>query len=151
MAEWRDVVNRGMAVLESDGSDAARRTVSILNHVANEANRDEYISRDFFNVQQTAGGLPEGISFPDFVGMIAGHVRPELTMSSFDGAVSDEDLRSALLTFDANITRHIRFLNGVVHQIAAGEVHLALWQLILNARSDSSSIYGCYRDYLVDA
>jgi hypothetical protein len=38
-----------------------------------------------------------------------------------------------------------------VHQIAAGQVHLALWQLILDSRSDDRSIYACYRDFLVDS
>jgi hypothetical protein len=36
-----------------------------------------------------------------------------------------------LMSFDTNIRHHITFLNGVVHQIAPGDVHLALWNLIL--------------------
>lgn len=58
---------------------------------------------------------------------------------------------AALLTFDDVIRKHMRFLNGVVHQAAPGDVHLALWELILEARSDSRSLYSCYSDFLVNA
>jgi hypothetical protein len=47
--------------------------------------------------------------------------------------MSDDDFRTALMSIDSNIVHHIEFLNGVVHQIAAGQVHLALWQLILDS------------------
>jgi hypothetical protein len=55
------------------------------------------------------------------------------------------------MSIDENIRHHISFLNGVVHQAAAGDVHKALWQLILDARTDPASIYTCYKDFLVDA
>ncbi len=42
------------------------------------------------------------------------------------------------------------FDNGVVHQIAPGEVHVALWNLILDALKDPNSIYKCYAGYFVD-
>ncbi|MDF5754237.1 hypothetical protein [Spongiactinospora sp. TRM90649] len=117
----------------------------------NESNRDDYISRDFFNVQQTAGGLPEGVTFENFVAAVAGHVRTELEGSGFAEELGDDDFRTAALSFDENIRRHIAFLNGVVHQAAAGEVHLALWDLILRSRDEDASVYACYRDFLVDA
>ncbi|HZO90834.1 MAG TPA: hypothetical protein VFB38_21080 [Chthonomonadaceae bacterium] len=151
MASWQDRAQRGLTLFEGSGSDEGDRTFQILNHVLDESNRDDYISKDFFNVQQTAGGLPETLSFEQFLAMISGHIRSELEGSSFDEGLSDDDFRTAALAFDDNIRRHIRFLNGVVHQAAPGEVHRRLWDLILSARNDSSSIYTCYRDFLVDA
>jgi hypothetical protein len=137
--------------LEGNGSDEAERTRRIFNHILDEGKLDDYISRDFFNVQQTAGGLPDGLSFDQFVSMISGHVRTELQGGSFDDGIGDDDFQTAALTFDDNIRRHIRFLNGVVHQAAPGEVHRGLWDLILRQRSNDRSIYSRYRDYLVDA
>lgn len=151
MGLWQDRAYRGLTMLEADGTEEGGRTWQILNHVLEESNRDDYISRDFYNVQQTAGGLPEGVTFEQFVSAIAGRVRAELESSSFDEGLSDEDFRVAALSFDDSIRRHIRFLNGVVHQGAPGEVHLGLWDLILRSRDDDTSIYACYRDYLVDA
>ena len=83
--------------------------------------------------------------------MVSGHVRDELEGSGFGDDLSDDDFQVAMLTFDDSIRRHIRFLNGVVHQGAPGEVHRSLWDLILSARNDDSSIYSCYRQFLVDA
>ncbi len=151
MATWQARAQRGLTLFEGSGSDEGDRTWQIFNHILDESNRDDYISRDFFNVQQTAGGLPEGVSFEQFVSMISGHVRSELEGSSFDESLGDDDFRVAALAFDDNIRRHIRFLNGVVHQAAPGEVHRSLWDLILGARNESNSIYSCYREYLVDA
>lgn len=151
MPDWRDTAQRAVTFLESDTSDEATRTTCILNHILDESHNDSYISKDFFNVQQTAGGLPDGVTIDQFIAAIAGHVREELTSSSFDPALSDDDFRTAVMSFDSNIRRHITFLNGVVHQAAPGEVHLALWQLILDSRSNHNSIYTCYSDYLVDA
>ena len=91
------------------------------------------------------------MTFEQFVSAIAGRVRAELESSSFDEGLSDQDFRVAALSFDDSIRRHIRFLNGVAHQGAPGEVHLGLWDLILRSRDDDTSIYACYRDYLVDA
>jgi hypothetical protein len=155
MSDWHDVANRGLSLLSGDSSDEATRTVCILKHVLVESKSDMYISKDFFNVQQTAGGLPPDITMDQFIDMIAGHVRgagdsdPGLGGSSFDGTLPDNDVRSALLTFDDMIRRHIRFLNGVVHQAAPGDVHVALWNLILAALNDPNSIYGdCYKDFI---
>jgi hypothetical protein len=151
MATWQDRATRGLTLFEASSSDEGDRTWQIFNHILDEANLDDYISRDFYNVQQTAGGLPEGVSFEQFLAMISGHVRDELEGSSFDDSVSDDDFRAAALSFDDNIRRHMKFLNSVVHQAAAGEVHLKLWDKILRKRDQAMSIYSCYRDYLVDA
>ncbi|HVO63748.1 MAG TPA: hypothetical protein VMT53_22685 [Terriglobales bacterium] len=151
MADWHDSANRALSLLQSDSSDAGTRTTRILNHVLDEQNLDSYISKDFYNVQQTAGGLPDTLPMQQFVDAITGHVRDDLGTSSFDFTLSDDDFRTALMSIDSNIVRHMEFLNGVVHQIAPGQVHQALWQLILDSRNDDSSIYSCYRDFLVDA
>jgi hypothetical protein len=148
---WYDRASRGLTLFEASGSDEGDRTWQILNHVLDETHGDGYISRDFFNVQQTAGGLPPSLTYEQFLEMIIGHVRVDLEGSSFGDDVDDNSFMQAALTFDAVIRRHIMFLNGVVHQAAPGEVHLALWNLILSSRADDSSIYSCYRDYLVDA
>jgi hypothetical protein len=138
-------------MLEGTTDDNEDRTWQILNHVLDESKRDDYISRDFFNVRQTAGGLPDGLTFDDFVAAVAGQVRAELESDSFSEDVGDDDFRVAIGTFDDSIRRHIRFLDGVVHQSAAGEVHVALWELILASRADDASIYSLYRDFLIDA
>ena len=152
MADWHDAANRVLTLLQSDSSDArGTRTTCIINHVLDENNLDSYISKDFFNVQQTAGGLPDTVTMQQFIDAITGHVRDDLGMSNFDPGMSDDDFRTALMSIESNIVHHIEFLNGVVHQIAAGQVHLALWQLILDSRSDDRSIYACYRDFLVDS
>ena len=151
MSEWQGRASRGLTLLEGSTDDAKDRTWQIFNHVLAESNNDDYISKDFFNVQQAAGGLPDGMEFPDFLSLIAGHVRQDLEGSSFSDDVSDDDFISAATTIDENIRRHIRFLNGVVHQAGAGEVHLKLWSFILGSRETPQSIYALYKDYLVDA
>lgn len=148
---WQDRASRGLTLFEASGSDEGARTWQILNHVLDETHGDGYVSRDFFNVQQTAGGLPPNLTMEQFLGMVIGHVRTELDSSSFDDALDDASFMQAALTFDDVIRRHIMFLNGVVHQAAPGEVHMALWDLILSSRADDNSVYSCYRDYLVDA
>lgn len=151
MGTWQERAQRGLVLLEGSAVDEEDRTWQIFNHILEESNSDSYISRDYYNVQQTAGGLPPEVSMEQFIDSIAGHVRSELEGSSFDESLSDSDFIAAALTFDDNIRRHIRFLNGIVHQVAAGEVHIALWNLILNLRSDDSSVYSLYRDYLAVA
>jgi hypothetical protein len=151
MGTWQDRAQRGLTLFEGAGTSEGDQTWQIFNHILDENNLDDYISADFFNVQQTAGGLPDGMTFDQFVSMVGGHVRSELQGDSFDEGLSDDDLRVAALTFDDTIRRHIRFLNGVVHQAAPGEVHRSLWELILNARNEPGSIYSCYKEFLVDA
>jgi hypothetical protein len=151
MADWRESAARALSLLDGDPSDEATRTRCMINHVLDEGQGDGYISKDFFNVQQTAGGLPDTLTMDQFLGAITGHIREDLAKSNFDPEASDDDFRTSLMALDSNITRHIRFLNGVVHQAAAGEVHLALWNLILASRSDPNSIYTCYQQYLVNA
>lgn len=150
MADWRESANRALSLLEGDASDESRRTKCMINHVLDESHNDGYVSKDFFNVQQTAGGLPDGITMDQFLAAVTGHIREDLSKSNFDPNMSDDDFRTALLSLDTNIRHHITFLNGVVHQIAPGEVHVALWNLILDSRGDPNSIYTCYKDYLVD-
>jgi hypothetical protein len=148
---WQDRAQRALSAFEGSQDANEDRTWQILNHILDEANSDSYVSKDFFNVQQTAGGLPDGVTFDNFLALILGNVRSELEGSSFADDVDDESFKTAALTFDDNIRRHIRFLNGVVHQGAPGEVHSALWNYILTARGDDKSTYACYRDYIVDA
>lgn len=151
MADWRESAQRALSLLEEDYSGPGGRTKGLINHVLEESHSDDYISKDFYNVKQTAGGLPDGVTMDQFIEAISGHIREDLAKSNFDPEMSDDDFRTALMAFDSNIRRHITFLNGVVHQIAAGEVHLALWQRLLDSRNDDGSIYSCYREYLVDA
>ena len=151
MSTWHNRAYRILNLFEADPTDEGDRTWQIMNHILDEACDDSYVSRDFYNIQQTAGGLPEGVSFDDFLHGVQGHVRDELEGGSFEEVLSDGEIRQAALTFDDNIRRHIRYLNGVVHQIAPGEVHLKLWDLILRSRHNDASLYSCYRDYLVDA
>jgi hypothetical protein len=148
---WRDVAKRAIDFLQSDTSDAATRTKCMLNHILDDSHGDGYISKDFYNVKQTAGGLPPGMTMVQFLAAIMGRLRNGLTSSSFDPSLSDDDFRTALMSFDSNIRQHITFLNGTVHQAAPGKVHVALWNLILASRDDSNSLYKCYKDYLVDA
>jgi hypothetical protein len=151
MADWQATASRALTLLADETSDSGETTKCMINHVLDESNLDNYISKDFFNVQQTAGGLPETVSFEQFLQLTSGHVRDDFQSSSFDDDISDDDFKTALLSIDGNIRRHIRFLNGVVHQIAPGELHLGLWNLILESRGDDRSVYACYRDFLVDA
>jgi hypothetical protein len=145
MATWQDRAQRGLTLFEGAANDEGDRTWQIFNHILDESHLDEYISSDFFNVQQTAGGLPASVSFELFLAEVLGNVRRALEGSSFDEELSDDDFRTAALTFDDVIRLHIRFLNGVVHQAAPGVVHRRLWNLILSSRNDSNSIYSCYK------
>ena len=148
--DWHDVAKRAIAFLQSDTSDAATRTTCMLNHILDASHGDGYISKDFYNVKQTAGGLPPGTTMVQFLAAIMGRLRKALASSSFDPSLSDDDFRTAIMSFDSNIRQHITFLNGTVHQAAPGQVHVALWNLILDSRKDPNSLYKCYADYLVD-
>ena len=147
---WQVRASRCISLLDASNSDEEARTIALLNKVLDEGNHDDYISKDFYNVQQAAGGLPDGMTFDEFVSQISGHVRQFLQSSSFGPDVSDEGVKSAALSFDDEIVKHFRFLNGTVHQIAPGDVHVKLWNLILDSLTDSSSIYSCYTDLIVD-
>ena len=82
----------------------------ILNHVLDVSNSDMYISKDFFNVQQTAGGATAGrydgirsssllqAMSAEPVTMIRDWVEVVLMNS-----LPDDDVRGALLTFDDTI------------------------------------------------
>jgi hypothetical protein len=155
MAEWEDRARRGLGLLDSS-TDEQNHTICMLNKILDSGNRDDFVSRDYYNVQQTAGGLPPDKTLDWFLGQILGHIRggdpPDygIMSSSFAPEVSDDDFRSAILSFDNMIRTHIRFLNGVVHQAAPGDVHVALWNWILDQLKDDTSLYACYRDYLKD-
>jgi hypothetical protein len=159
MAEWEDRARRGISLLDNS-ADEQKRTLCMLNKILDSGNRDDYASKDFFNVQQTAGGLPAGVTFDAFLGMVLGHMRGRepydqtadygLMSNSFAPEVSDDDFKAGVLSFDNVIRQHITFLNGVVHQAAPGDVQVALWNWILDQLKDDTSLYACYRDYLQD-
>lgn len=79
MVDWHQTASRALTLLDGDTSDAGVRTRNIVNHVLDKSHRDDFISKDFFNVQQTAGGLPPGVTMSDFLTMITGHVRNSLS------------------------------------------------------------------------
>lgn len=152
--DWRPRAKRGLSLLQSDTSDEATRTTCMLNHILDDSHGDSYIG-DYYNVQQTAGGLPPNVTLDQFIAGVSTHIRQSLAVTgataSFGEQVSDSDFKAAVLGFDVNIRKIITFLNGVVHQIAPGDVHVALWKFILDSRKDPNSLYKCYKDYLVDA
>lgn len=152
--DWHPRARRGLSLLQNDTSDEATRTKCMLNHILDDSHNDSFIS-DYYNVQQTAGGLPPNVTMDQFITGVSTRIRDRLGVSgptaSFGEQVSDDDFKSGVLGFDANIRKIITFLNGVVHQIAPGDVHVALWKFILDSRNDSNSVYKCYKDYLVDA
>jgi hypothetical protein len=128
-------------------------TIGILNKIQNADVDDTFISIDFYNVQQTAGGLPDTMTFQDFLDRVAGHIRVEIMKDLYGPNQSDDDVRQSLLgggKWDANIQHHFRFLNGIVHQIAPGDVHVKLYNWILDHIGDDNSIYSCYRGLIVD-
>jgi hypothetical protein len=149
---WLTRAQRCVSLLDpNDGKQQI--TICLLNKILDSNVSDLYISKDFYNVQQTAGGLPPTMTFNDFVNRVAGHIREELMYDLYSPDRSDDDVRQSLLgigKWDSNIQYHFRFLNGIVHQIAPGEVHVALYNFILDAVGDDNSIYSCYRDILVD-
>jgi len=151
MTTWQDRANRALVMFEASDSDEGDRSFQIFNHILDTNNFDDFISKDFFNVQQTAGGLPDGMKFEDFLGSIAGRVRTLLEGAGFDEELGDDDFRTSALSFDDVIRQHIRFLNGVVHQAAPGKVHVNLWNFILAAKSEPRSIYSIYKEFLVEA
>jgi hypothetical protein len=55
-------------------------------------------------------GLPDGVTFEDFVNMVAGHVGAEL--GTFEDDLNDDDFKLAALTFNDCIRRHINFLDA---------------------------------------
>src|SRR5215831_4599345 len=113
MADWHDTAKRALGILSGDTSDDAARTVAIVNHILDENNADDYISKDFYNVQQTAGGLPDTITMDQFLTAITGHVRDDFghtdSGGSYDPALGDDDFKTAAMSIDANIRHHITF------------------------------------------
>jgi hypothetical protein len=56
MGDWRGTAERGWTFLHGEASDEESRTRCLIEHIKNEGNRDDYISKDFFNVLQTSSG-----------------------------------------------------------------------------------------------
>lgn len=150
MADGRESAKPALALLDGASSDEGSRTKVRITHVLDESHSDGSSSKDVFNVPQTAGGLPDTITMDQCIAAITSLLREDLAQSNVDSEMRDDDVRIALLSVDSNIRRPITFLNGGVHHIAPGEVHLALWKRMLDSRSDPHSIYQCYAEYLVD-
>jgi hypothetical protein len=55
--------------------ERGKRTLCMLNNILDSNKRDDYASKDFYHVQQTAGGLPDGQTFDWFLGTVLGHLR----------------------------------------------------------------------------
>jgi hypothetical protein len=113
VSDWNDAARRGLSLLDSDTSAEGTRTKRILNHVLDENHDDGYISKDFYNVQQTAGGLPDNVTMDQFIAAITGHIREGLGSSTFNDDIEDDNFRTALMSFDSNIRHRITFLNGM--------------------------------------
>jgi hypothetical protein len=149
---WLTRAQRCVSLLDPS-DDSQTVTNCILNKIQDPAVSDLFISIDFYNVQQTAGGLPPTMTFRDFVDRIAGHIRVELMKDNFAPSQSDDDVLASLTgmgKWDTNIRYHFQFLNVQVHQAGAGVVHQQLWNLILDSVKDDNSIYSCYRDIFID-
>jgi hypothetical protein len=145
--DWRETADRALGLL--DGSDDAR-TICMLKKIKDDGTDDRFVS-DYYNVQQTAGGLPEDVSFDSFVDMISSKLRDQLGKDSlYPSDISDDDLRSGVRTYDNVIRRIFGFLNANVHQAGAGEAHKQLWNYILDQTKVSSSLYSCYSDTFID-
>ena len=150
--DWLSRAQRCVSLLDPS-DDSQTVTICMLNKIQDPDVSDLYISNDFYNVQQTAGGLPDTMTFQQFVDRVAGHLRVELMKDLYAPTVNDDDVRYALLgngMWDTNIRYHFRFLNIQVHQAGAGEVHKALWNLILDSVGNDKSIYSCYRNIFID-
>jgi hypothetical protein len=155
---WQTRVQRGLALLDSSQPDQAR-TLCMLNKILDTSTRDDFLN-DYFNIQQTAGGLPDSFPFDQFREQVSAHLRQVLniqpTMTDNDGNTTampepdDDGLRMQLLAPDHTLVQIFGFLNGTVHQAAPGVVHIGLWNYVLDSTKDDRSIYSCYRDIFVD-
>jgi len=143
--EWRSTADRALDLLDS-GKDA--RTICMLKKAKEDGTDDRYVA-DYYNIQQAAGGLPENVSFEQFLNGVSYKLREQLGKDSYDG-LSDDELTEAVRTYDGVIFRIFRFLNSNVHQAAAGEVHKALYNYILDNTKNSSTLYSCYKETFVD-
>ncbi len=144
--DWRDTVNRAIPLLDSSNDS---RTICMLEKIKEDGADDRFVA-DYFNVQQTAGGLPDGVSFGDFVNMISNKLRDQLGKDSLYGNVTDDELASGVRTYDNVIYKIFKFVNANVHQAGAGEVHKQLYGYILDNTKNSSTLYSCYSSTFVD-
>jgi hypothetical protein len=144
--DYRETANRAIDLL--DASDDSR-TICMLQKVQAEGTDDRYVA-DLYNVKQTAGGLPEGVSFETFLNGVSYRLREQLGKDSLYKDASDDDVRSGVRTYDNVIRQVFTYLNANVHQAAAGEVHKELWNHILDQTKNSSSLYSCYSGTFVD-
>lgn len=131
----------------------------MLTKILDAGTRDDFLN-DYFNIQQTAGGLPDNVPFEQFLAQVSAHLRDTMniqpTMTDEDGNTTvtpepdDDGLRQMMLAPDHTIVQIFGFLNGTVHQAAPGVVHTRLWNYVLDSMKDDSSIYACYRDTFID-
>jgi hypothetical protein len=88
-ADWRQRARRGLTLLQSDTSPDASRTTCMLNHILDDSHSDSYIS-DYFNVQQTAGGLPPDVSIEQFIAGVSTHIRENLATTSATSSFGEQ-------------------------------------------------------------
>jgi hypothetical protein len=141
-----ETANRAIKLLdESEDS----RTICMLKKVQEQGTDDRYVA-DFYNIKQTAGGLPADVSFESFLNSVSYRLRDQLGKDSLYGDVSDDEVKANVRTYDSVIRQIFNYLNANVHQAAAGEVHKELWNHILDQTKVSSSLYSCYSGTFVD-
>src|SRR5271165_3715829 len=125
-ALWRQRIQRGLPLLDSSQPDQAR-TICMLSKILDDSARDDFLN-DYYNIQQTAGGLPDTVPFEQFLGQVSAHLRDVMnvqpTMTDEDGNTTvmpepdDDGLRQMMLAPDHMIVQIFGFLNGTVHQAA---------------------------------
>ncbi|HZS41813.1 MAG TPA: hypothetical protein VFF06_33520 [Polyangia bacterium] len=155
---WQQRVNRALALLDSSQPDQAR-TICMFNKVLDTSNNDDYVS-DYYTIQQTAGGLPDGVSFERLLGQVSTNIRTDLntqrTFTDESGNVTvspepgDDDFREWMLGADHQIVKIFGLVNATVHQAAPGDFHIKLYNYILDSLKNSRSLYSCYGDIFVD-
>jgi hypothetical protein len=155
---WQQRVRRALTLLDSSQPDQAR-TICMFNKVL-DTNTDDSVVSDYYNIQQTAGGLPDGVSFETFLGQVSIHMREmlnkQVTLTDEQGQVTvapdDDDgpFRDLMLGPDHQIVQIFGLVNATVHQAAPGDVHIKLYNFILDSLKNDRSLYSCYRDIFVD-
>jgi len=145
-ADWKVNAERAKKLLGD--SDVDKRT-KCMGDVALRDGTDDRVANDFWNIQQTAGGLPEHLSFEKFVELVSLKYREYLGKDMWTD-LSDEEFVDGLRPLDGNTLKVFDFLNGTVHQAGAGNAHRCLWNYILFGTHDSDSMYSCYSEVFVD-
>jgi hypothetical protein len=144
--DYTETANRAIKLLDASEDS---RTICMLKKVQEDGTDDRFVA-DFYNIKQTAGGLPEGVSFETFLNGVSNRLREQLGKDSLYGDVSDDDLKSGVRTYDSVIRQIFHYLNANVHQAAPGEAHKELWNYILDHTKVSSSLYSCYSGTFID-